>query len=128
LDLLDCEAMVSGKALDLFQGYRVHPAAGRRRPASQADGEQTTGPDQCCSLAKGALSLRWWDVLPDSGHQHHIEADPQPAEHAQFGELVANPADTRVGMKALPLRAHATRRLNSDHVIALGGEPSGIAS
>ena len=43
LNLLDSEAVVSGEALDLFQGHRVHLATRRRRPSPQTDREQATG-------------------------------------------------------------------------------------
>jgi hypothetical protein len=35
-------------------------------------------------------------VLPDSSHHHEIEADRQRTEQAQFGKLVADPADAQL--------------------------------
>ena len=76
----------------------------------------------------GMNILTWRDVLPDSGQHHDIEADRQRTEDAQFRKLVVDPADAWVGVKALPLRAHAARRLHGNYFVALGREPSGVTS
>ena len=91
LNLLYREAVVSGEVLDLFLGHRVHLATRRRRPAPQTDREQATGPDQRRDFAEGPVSLRWRDVLPDSGQHHDIEAHRQRTEDAQFRKLVVDP-------------------------------------
>jgi hypothetical protein len=67
-------------------------------------------------------------VLPNSGQHYDIEADPESTEDAQFRKLIVDPADSRVGMKGLPLRAHTGRRLNGDYVVSLIREPSGVTS
>ena len=103
LNLFYREAVVSGEVLDLLQGHRVHLRARGRRPAPQTDRKQATGPDQRRDFAEGPVSLRWRDVLPDSGQHHDIEADRQRTEDGQFRKLVVDPADAWVGVKALSL-------------------------
>jgi hypothetical protein len=98
MDLLHRETVFPSKALDLVQGYRMHPAGGGGRTASQIDGEQPTGFDQPGDFPEGPLTMRWRDVLPDRGHYDEIEVDPQWTERTQFRKLIIYPTDTRVRM------------------------------
>ena len=107
MKLLDREAMIPPKALDLVNGYRMHASIGGCGAKAQVDGQKSAGFHESRNFSEGSFAMGWRHVLPDGIQQDKIEIDPQATEAAQLWKVVIDPADTGVGMKAPPLRTHA---------------------
>lgn len=125
---LDQGAVFAGEGFHFGIGDVVQPAFGFDGTITQGEVDASAGIQKKREFAEGAVAGWLRQVHEDRAEVDEVELESGVDHLGERGERIGDPADVRMRMGGLRMVAHFLDGFHGHHLIALGGEPGGIAA